>query len=1035
MVSKKSQITLFIILGMVVLMIFGIATYIVKTSSTSKVKEESQKILTETIQVSGLRSYVEQCLDQTAEEALLRLGRQGGNLYKFQGGNMVPLKSPLEVNNNNISYAITKPSLAADSAYPPPWRYPFIGPLSITNYYAYLGNSPFPGLCDQFGANKPGARFFLPCPTYDTNLTSDKTSVQEQLQMYVANKTKNCINFSAIPGIQGNIKEGDMNVTVSFGRNNVEFALKYPLEIKIAGKQPVVELLSFNTKQPARLMKIFEISQNIINRDNSEILFKVNEKEEDLQGFDRYISIGLFERLCTDCGNEKYDTLLQIQDSNSIINNTPYVFQFMIENRNPILEWIGRYPEPEDYNIIVLEGDTLNFTVQGYDPDDLDLLEYKYIGWKQDYDEVFDYAQFESDRENDLILAPESYIQMVTSTKPNHWMIDDNYPEKFPNSSYYTKKEDVGEHNLTIEVRDEAGLKDWQDLRILVADKPVIKAEAERVYPDIPENIASVEDYFQLNGRYFSAFTTVLDAFWTDMTTNKVYTNMSQKIPEGEIDIKDIKTAEFNTEGIHNFKLTAETDYAGTVEELLDIDVKVCVPHRDDDLIYPYNSGDPFQANHTCCTDSYGLNTNYICYEESYLTCKPERKEMGSSAKAVIDNANNVIDADLSDPEFMAIDRESDPNSANDIYQRTFTQECGQRGNICSGDVEDIWTRITECADLTGSETERCQGPAENIDACDTISSQLCYNYYSTTFEKEFEKPGATGICNPVPECSSPLDSERSYDDGGYIKCQATCYFGTCSKPINCVCGDCPGTGSACNGKVPGSLSGQCDGAGEKYFEDICTERCSYQDTTSGIFECNKPGCECNTPECNGLSSDSELDRCDLGGKTYFLDKCDSQATAVDKDNYCNADSSKGCTGAHNCHGLLPLTELQSCTNADFFRDVCSTSCNVESIQDKYVTKILSGCSGPKDCHDVDRFQVKPGKGWCYDDGTNLNICTSSHVDVNENGIPDSGDACGCSGHLGKPCDENFDGKYGVCDTYLGVGCCTDVNDLIPGLC
>ncbi|MEA3430454.1 MAG: hypothetical protein U9R08_04230 [Nanoarchaeota archaeon] len=1011
MKPKKSQITMFIILGMIIIMIFGVMWYVMKVTNVSKIEQEGQKVLTETIQVAGLKGYIEKCLDISSEEALITLGRQGGNLYKFQGGNILPKKT-LNINNNFVSYAITKPLLEVDSIFPPPWRYPLLGPLSITNYFGYLGESPFPGLCDQYGTNKPGERFVFPCPTYDTTLPLDESSVQEQLQIYIANKTKQCLNFSAIPNIANNIKEGTPNVTVTFGRDNIIINMAYPLEIKIAGKQPIVELMNFNTKIPIRLIKIFQIAQDIINKDNGEILFKVKEVETDIQGFDRFINIGLFERLCTDCNNQTYDTLLQIQDTKSILNHTPYVMQFMIENRYPILEWIGRFPITGNENIIILEGENLNFKIKGYDPDDLDLLTYKYIGWKQDFNEIFDYAQFELDQENNIIQLPEKYITKINSPQPLHWNNNANYPEEFPNSSIITTRSDVGPHNLTIQVRDESGLKDWQDLTILIADLPVVKAEAFKVYDDIPPNIASIEDYFQLNGQVYAAFTTILNAIWKDLTVDKTYTNLTQIIPESEtpIDIKEIKTAEFTLPPQpHQFELTTSSDHAGTIKQYLDIDVKVCVPHRSlVDPIYPYNSYDDFEANHTCCADDYTLNTGTICYEENYLSCKPERVEIGVAQKAVQDSGNVVIDIDVTDPTIMQIIPDNF-NSENDIYERTYTQKCGNRGNICSGEITDNWIRITECADLTGSETERCQGPVQDTSLCTDIPTTNCFNFHATTYEKNFNIPSATGICNTAMRCSSPLDSESSYDDGGYIECQATCYFGSCSKPVNCVCGTCPGTGDACNGLTPGQLSGQCS-AGTPYFEDICTGECQYSDSTNGIFQCFLPGCSCTTNQCDGLTSDTDLNRCDLDldGKTYFIDKCNNAATAIDKNNICNADTLKGCTASPTCHGITPFTILPSCSVTNFFPDRCTDTCEPESVTTTYKT-IGTSCSGPNDCDNINRNQISNGNGWCYDDYNgitgNLYLYDNEMVDINGNNLPDINE-------LNNRCDgTNIDSK------------------------
>jgi len=1020
--NKRSQITLFIIIGLVILMIFGVSIYFVSLTKSSKTKEESQKILTETIQIAGIKAYVEECLDQSIEEGLLLLGKQGGKIYEHQGGNIV-LNKFVSIDSSKVSYGIIKPFLSEDSIYPPPWKYPKEGPIQSSGR-GYFGENSFPGLCDFNGLNKPGSKLRLPCPTYDLPNENDHSSVQEQLQIFIANKTKSCINFSAIPNINQNIIEGNISSEITMGRSSIDVKLNYPLQFKIAGKEPIVELMEFNSRIQIRLMDMFEIAQDIINKDNNELFFNLKNSKTKLQGYDSFIDINLFKRICNDCGNEKFDTLLIIQDRKSTLNNTPYIIQFMIENRIPVLDWIGNYPKFDGYDMIILEGETINLTVQGYDPDDLDEISYNFKGWKEDYDEIFDYTGFE--------LNPVFPVQYITriNTPLRHWSIDSNYPESFPNASYNTIRNDIGPHNLSIEIKDSGGLIDWQDLNILIADKPIVKAESFKPYEDIPENIASVEDPFQLNGNVFSAFTTILDSFWTDLTTGKIYTNLTQKIPEEDIDIKNIKSTEFNDIGIHNFELTVNTNYVGTIKELLDIDVKECLPHKNpDEIIYPYTSNfiNPYYADHTCCKDDYTIDSGKICYEETELSCKPTKSEIGIAKKAIMDDGLNIIDPDVS--EYMTIENENNKKSRNDIYERTFTQKCRERGNICSGEIEDVWLIKTDCKDYdeTKGETESCQGPVGKPSECNILTETSCYKFQGTTFEKEFQLLNsndeiALGICNPELKCSDKNDLD-SYDKGGNFLCQGTCGNGECNYPINCKCSASCGANANCDDLSPNDNTGKCTGE-LSWFEDFCTNDCNLQDLPYNIFKCNGEGCLCDTPLCDGHTKDDSLDRCDLGGENYFLDKCNETAGAVDMDNTCTYSPGKGCTSDPSCNGYNPGEILDTCSNTIYLRDICSDSCKVSSIEETYKT-IGGGCFGPIECDGLNRFSIVTGVGWCYEESNSLKFCESPFyviIDANTDGTVDETDICGtCLGRNGLPCDENFDGIFSGTCTFIGT--------------
>ncbi|MBW3003630.1 hypothetical protein KY337_03640 [Candidatus Woesearchaeota archaeon] len=1018
---KKSQITLFIILGMVVIMVFGVTMYAVKISTTTKQREEGTKILTETIQVSGIQNYIEECLDQTIEDALLKLGRQGGRLYDFQGGSMIPGKS-VRVDSNLVSYGITKPLLAEETNYPPPFAYPCLGPLDSCPRNLYLGTNALPGLCDFNGPNKKGAQFFLPCPTYDFASEADHSSVQEQLQTYISNKTKECINFSAI-GIKDAVVEGDINTSVVIGRNNIEVTLVYPLELRISGEEPVIELLEFSAKYPVRLMKIFEIAATgagLIGGDNNQLNFKILESFKKPALYDKDINVNMFSRVCSDCGLQRHDALLVIQDKESIVNNTPYTMQFMIENRFPVLDWIGHFPKIDGYDIIVLEGEPINFTVQGYDPDDLDELNYGVYGWKEDYDEFFNYEEFELNP----ALTPDNFITILPAQ--HYWSTS---PE-FPNGSYTTAKKDIGQHNMTIQVKDKSGLRDWQNISILIADKPVIKAKAKKIYSDIDENIASIEDYFELDGEIFAAFTTVINPVWIDLTTGNRYTDLAQKIPDAEIDIRDIKSAEFTQTGIHNFELRIDTNYAGSIPELLDIDVKKCVPHTSTDPVYPFNQGNPFQADHACCTVNYEYETDKICFEETTYQCRPESaEEIGSTIKAIIeDDSGAITNPDLR--ENIQLIEPTQRSTENDVYVRTFKQKCsGTRGNICSGDIEEIW-EPSACNDWEGDETERCQGPAADYGGCDSINKPQCYDFDGTTFEKSFNindiygNP-ATGACN-THKCSSPdLSVDTGFNNGGYIACDATCYFGECKRIIagTCVCDiACTPNSAACDGKKPGQATGKCD-FGEPYFEDLCTSRCEYEDNPDKDFKCIGQGCSCDVEDCDGLSEGSSLSRCDFGGESFFIDECDEQASARDSSSLCVSNAAIGCTADLACHNVIAGTTITGCADT-FFPASCGDDCT--AVYDQTVYKTIGvGCdvSWPSECDNVDRFGLTTD-GWCYEESGILKLCTGAVVDIDNDQSASSSDKCGCWGAGGLPCDEDFDGAF---DGTCLAGTCTEL--------
>jgi len=81
---KKSQITLFMMLGILVAGIIFFLVYI--TRSTSEDNNEIKKIVSAAEDKKQITSSIVACLDATTTEALVNLAEQGGVIYTSQGG-------------------------------------------------------------------------------------------------------------------------------------------------------------------------------------------------------------------------------------------------------------------------------------------------------------------------------------------------------------------------------------------------------------------------------------------------------------------------------------------------------------------------------------------------------------------------------------------------------------------------------------------------------------------------------------------------------------------------------------------------------------------------------------------------------------------------------------------------------------------------------------------------------------------------------------------------------------------------------------
>lgn len=95
--AKKAQISLFVILGIVLVAVVVFAIYAFTQDFSLKTKKETAQEISFNTQVDKINSYVRSCVKDLGEEGLITLGRQGG---------LIRLRNDyFETGYANISYA------------------------------------------------------------------------------------------------------------------------------------------------------------------------------------------------------------------------------------------------------------------------------------------------------------------------------------------------------------------------------------------------------------------------------------------------------------------------------------------------------------------------------------------------------------------------------------------------------------------------------------------------------------------------------------------------------------------------------------------------------------------------------------------------------------------------------------------------------------------------------------------------------------------------------------------------------------------
>src|ERR1041385_6059774 len=84
---KKGQVTIFIILGIIILMVVGIGIYLAGRSSRAPLEQQISQPAT--FEPRAIREYGSACLEKTAEEGIYTIAAQGGYLNPRGDANLL----------------------------------------------------------------------------------------------------------------------------------------------------------------------------------------------------------------------------------------------------------------------------------------------------------------------------------------------------------------------------------------------------------------------------------------------------------------------------------------------------------------------------------------------------------------------------------------------------------------------------------------------------------------------------------------------------------------------------------------------------------------------------------------------------------------------------------------------------------------------------------------------------------------------------------------------------------------------------------
>lgn len=232
--NKKSQITLYIIIGIILLLSIGTVIYI-RNVSVDKNINVIPVIEQVPLQFNPVREYVSNCIYDIAKEGLEKLGEQGGYIETEKFGIIGSAIIPTESDAVQFS-----PGSDLNIPY---WWY-----LSSSNKCA--------GNC-KFDSKKPELK--------RKDGTRQDTSIEAQLDWYVTDNLKNCLDdFSAFIAEGFDVTEkGDIKTTTIVNDYDIGILVDYPIEAKIG--EAATDIKQYYVTLHVNFKKMYQLADEISN--------------------------------------------------------------------------------------------------------------------------------------------------------------------------------------------------------------------------------------------------------------------------------------------------------------------------------------------------------------------------------------------------------------------------------------------------------------------------------------------------------------------------------------------------------------------------------------------------------------------------------------------------------------------------------------------------------------------------------------------------------------------------------------------------
>ncbi len=384
---RHGQITMFVIIGLLILLVFGIFYLLFGAQQGSENLHERVQGTVAMSDMALIDRHVGSCLDAIVKDELRIVGDTGA-----ADGVGPSAILGTGASQTRVAYGVTRNAAPQDTDVLPianaPPRYPDWNVTIAQSTHdprtdrpfpaysgGYFGDVQFAAACDRTGPNAPGA--FVACVSYPDNPPGTRgPSVQETLARNIAQRVASCASPSVFSQAIGRdvMRVGDATLNVTYLPSEIAVTLTYPL---VLSGDIVLETQPISRSYDVRLLAILRFADDLARAESRNVTFRIE------QDYQRLVSWkpGMTVRRSRDVpvssilsgGSAGSITpladMVVILDAQSDAGSGAFPFRFLIEHRLPMLDTL-----PDDAWISIFISGEEPAAAVAADPDDGPLL-------------------------------------------------------------------------------------------------------------------------------------------------------------------------------------------------------------------------------------------------------------------------------------------------------------------------------------------------------------------------------------------------------------------------------------------------------------------------------------------------------------------------------------------------------------------------------------------------------------------------------------------------------------------------------------